>query len=135
MFFNWKRIFGQGTQPYIVRDSILNGIQENRIGKNHSVKVRPFPGSDIDDMYCYITPLLRKKPTNIFLHIGANDAPNKNSDVILKELLRLKLHIETELPSANLFLSTPVMRTDDANARLTIKHMSNNMKSLKCNSA
>ena len=56
-------------------------------------------------MYFYITPLLRQKPTNIFLHIGTNDAPNKNPDFILKEILRLKLHIETELPSAKVFLS------------------------------
>ena len=34
----------------IAGDSILNGIEEDRLKKNHSVKVRSFPGSNIDDM-------------------------------------------------------------------------------------
>ena len=49
----------------IAGDSILNGIEENRLKKNLSVKVRSFPGSNIDDMYDYLKPLLKKKPSYI----------------------------------------------------------------------
>ena len=42
----------------IAGDSILNCIEENRLKKNLSVKVRSFPGSNIDDMYDYLKPLL-----------------------------------------------------------------------------
>ena len=46
----------------ITGDSILNGLEENRmrnIGK-HTVKIRAFPGANVLDMYSYITPLLKK---------------------------------------------------------------------------
>ena len=41
-------------------------------------------------MYEYISPLLRKEPDYIVLHIGTADAPNKSADDILIELLQLK---------------------------------------------
>ena len=46
----------------ITGDSILNGLEENRmrnVGK-HTVKIRAFPGANVLDMYSYITPLLKK---------------------------------------------------------------------------
>ena len=54
-------------------DSILNNIDEKGISTkiaNVPVKVRPFSGATIDDMYSYIQPLLLKKPKTIILHIG-----------------------------------------------------------------
>ena len=45
----------------IAGDSILNGIEENRLKKNHSVKVRSFPGSNIDDMYDYLKTIIEKE--------------------------------------------------------------------------
>ena len=46
----------------IAGDSMINGINEKRISTNFkSVKVRCFSGVAIDDMYCNIIPLLRKK--------------------------------------------------------------------------
>ena len=44
----------------VTGDSILNGLEENRMRNigNHSVKIRAFPGADVLDMYSYITPLL-----------------------------------------------------------------------------
>ena len=49
-------------------------MQESRLdGKKHVVKMRASSGSDIEDMYSYISPLPRKKPSHIFLHVGCND--------------------------------------------------------------
>ena len=39
----------------IAGDSILNNIQENRLNKKFNVKVRPFPGACISDMYFSVT--------------------------------------------------------------------------------
>ena len=114
----------------ITGDSILNGLEENRmrnIGK-HSVKIRPFPGADILDMYSYITPLLRKKPTYLFLHIGCNDSLNMTSSEIHDAMLNLKAHIEDVLPSCTVFLSAPVLRLDNGKAGLTLQNLGNKMK-------
>ena len=40
----------------ITGDSILNNLQENRLNRNFNVKVRCFPGADMDDMFDFITP-------------------------------------------------------------------------------
>ena len=45
----------------IVGDSIVSGIEENRISRQwRKVKVKSFPGATIEDMYDYIKPLLKK---------------------------------------------------------------------------
>ena len=107
----------------IAGDSILNGIEENCLKKNLSVKVRSFPGSNIDDMYDYLKPLLKKKPSYIIIHVRSNDAPFKTSSQILDEMKNLIAHIESVLPSAIVYLSCPILRFDDAKAKLTLHHL------------
>ena len=40
--------------------------------------------------YYYLVTLLHKKPYNVMLHFGTNDAPDKNEDEIYKELKSIK---------------------------------------------
>ena len=78
----WK----QG-KTLIIGDSILYGIDESKL--KHT-KVRVFPGSSIEDIFFNITPLLRKKPSNIILHIGTNNAVYDNSSQIIEKIIKLK---------------------------------------------
>ena len=58
----------------IVGDSILNNLDESTLSKkNSAVKIRAFPGANSNDMYSYIIPLIRKKPSYMILHVGIND--------------------------------------------------------------
>ena len=108
-------------------DSILNNLEEYRLNKRFNVKVRPFPEADVDDMYQYILP------DNIILYIGTNDTPDKTSTEILNEIAELKLYIESILPHVNIYLSYPVLRTDNAKAGFTIHHLRQKMKALFVN--
>ena len=64
----------------IVGDSIINGVIEKRINKKgRPVKVRNFPGATVADMEHYLIPIIQKKPSNIILHVGTNDAKNLRS--------------------------------------------------------
>ena len=74
-------------------------------------------------MYSYLTPLLKKEPSVVLLHIGSNDASSKTSEVILTELLQLKHHIESCLPSCRVIISHPTLRLDNAKAGLTITNL------------
>ena len=94
------------------------------------VKVRAFSGSTIEDMYSYITPLLRKKPAHIILHISTNDAPFKSAEDILAEILQLKLFILQQLPDCNLFISQPTTRFDNNRARITIRNLNAKLNQL-----
>ena len=75
----------------IVGDSILNGIVEEKLcGQGRLVKVKRFPGSTVDDLSHHIIPIIRKKPTNMVIHTGTNDAPSSTFREIRDNLLKLK---------------------------------------------
>ena len=112
----------------ITGSSILCGLDEHRMNNKFNVKVRPHPGANIRDMYDHIAPHLRKRPAYIFLHIGSNDAPCKSSNLILDEMMTLKIHIESVLPTCKVFLSCPIIRFDDAKAGLTLRLLGKKMK-------
>ena len=114
----WKK----GT-CVIVGDSMLYGIDEKKISKKIPVKVRCFPGASIKDMYHYLIPIIAKTPDYIILHVGTNDAPSKSSREIIDDLLSLKSFILSKLSRCKVIISTPIMRTDNAKATLTIKNM------------
>ena len=107
----------------ITGSSILLGIAEKKL-RRYKAKVRAFPGSTIDDMFDYLKPLLKKKPSNIILHIGTNDSLEKTADEIANELTNLKAFIKNELPTINVFFSCPVMRLDNSKANLVLRKLS-----------
>ena len=107
----------------ITGDSILYGIDEKKLSKNGRVKVRLFPGATVDDMYSYLQPLIDKSPSVLILHVGTNNAPTFNSRQILDKMINLKNHVMERLPNCKVVFSTPVMRTDNGKATLTIKKL------------
>ena len=71
-------------------------------------------------MCSYLTPLLRKKPSVLILHVGTNDAVSKTSDVILDEILDLKKHVENVVPGINVVISKMIMRSDNIKANILL---------------
>ena len=109
---NNKHPWKHGT-CVIVGGSTILGLNEKRMGDKF--KVRGFSGAVVQDMYHYLHPLLEKKPTFVILMVGTNDAPHKNAEQILVELLKLKQHIEDTLPQCQVIISCPTLRNDRAN--------------------
>ena len=73
----------------IVGDSMISGIDETMISrKGRVVKVRPFSGATIEDMYDYLKPMLRKCPDNIILHVGTNNAAREPERTVFDKLYR-----------------------------------------------
>ena len=112
----------------IIGDSILHGVEEGKL-KKYKAKVRVNPGSSVDDMYDYIAPLLKKKPTNIILHLGSNDSPHKSADDIYHEISNLKQYLEDALPGVNVIISCPSIRCDNINANHTLRKLEEKFKS------
>ena len=46
----------------IAGDSMLNGLEENRMSSKNLVKVRTFPGATVDDMKDFLRPDTKEKP-------------------------------------------------------------------------
>ena len=106
----------------IFGDSILSGIEENRISRQwRKVKVKSFSGATIQDMYDYIKPLLKKCQKTIISHIGINSTVNETSRVVLDKLLSLKAFVEKALPDCTYCISNLTLRTDNAKVSLTVK--------------
>ena len=67
---------------------MISRIDQQRLSvKGRIIKVWPFPGATINDMYDYIKPLFKKAPDNVILNVGTNDAPNSTSRTILDNML------------------------------------------------
>ena len=112
----WK----EGT-ILITGDSMISGLNEKKLGNSKClVKVRPFPGAKIIDMFDYLKPLLQKCPSAVLLHIGTNDAKDSSSSEIVDKMLILKTYITDHLPNCKVFLSSPTIRFDEAKASYTI---------------
>ena len=113
----------------ILEDSTISGLIEKKMSRNRKIKVRYFPGAKIKDMYHYAIPLLEKKPENIILHLGTNDAPYKSDTDILKDLIELKDFILEKSPSCKrITLSSPTVRTDRENAKENNENFTNRLK-------
>ena len=56
----------------IASDSIIKQVDENKMSRNSSIKVRCFPGAKVEDMADYTKPLLKSQPTTIIVHAGTN---------------------------------------------------------------
>ena len=81
-------------------------------------------------MYDHLKPYLKKKPTNVILHVGSNDATmEKNCDQIRNELLLLKGFILNALPGVNLYISCPTVRVDNLDAHIKLCKLARILKS------
>ena len=100
-------------------------MEEKLCGKGRNVKVRHFPGSNVDDMNHHIVPILLKKPSHLIIHVGTNDTSLSTSKEILKKLLNLKSIAKDINPDSDVWLSTPTMQTDREKEALTVSHLTN----------
>ena len=115
----------------IVGSSIISNLNEKRLSKsNKLVRVRSFPGSTVEDMYLYISPLLNKKPSHIILHVGGNNAPYCSADELSEKILDLKEYILKRLPNCNVIISLLTTRCDNMKAKLTIRDVNARLLSL-----
>ena len=116
----------------IAGDSIINGVFEDRLRRrNHVVKVRNFPGANVEDMRYNLIPLIRKKPSHLIIHAGTNDAKKFTSREILDQLLNLKKFVSEQVPDFKVIISTPTVRSDDGKVGLTVSQLTSHLRQLK----
>ena len=78
----------------------------------------------------HIIPLLQKKPSNIIVYAGRNDAYHSTSKDILNKLLNFKSPIQEKLPDCKAFISTPTLRSDNGKATLMVNKLTNHLLQL-----
>ena len=113
--------------------SILNDIVEKTsCGQGHLVKFKLFWGLTVDDLSHHIIPIIRKKSTNMIIHIGTKEAPSSMSKEgeIQDNSLKLKSLANEKLPQRKVWLSTPTLRTDNGKVPLTGSQLVNHLLNL-----
>ena len=102
----------------ILGDSTISGLIVKKMSRNRKIKVRYFPRAKLKDIYHYAISLLEKRPENIILHLGTNDALFKSGTNTLKDLIEWKGFILEKLPSCEkITLLSPTVRTDKESAK------------------
>ena len=105
-------------------------MEETLCGQGRLFKVKRFPGSTVDDLNHHIIPIMRKKPTNMIIHIGKNDAPSSTSREIQDNSLKLKSLVDEKLPQCKVWLSNTTLRTDNGKTSLTVSQLVNHLLNL-----
>ncbi|CAB3980684.1 RNA-directed DNA polymerase from transposon BS [Paramuricea clavata] len=110
----------------IVGDSIVKGLQQHKLSKaaKQNVGVKCFPGATVgDDMSDYIKPVLRRKPDTVMLHVGTNNATNKEASEIVNDIDKLCQEVKEIDPNVEIILSELTNREDNAKAKTTVQEV------------
>ena len=87
---------------------MIAGLREAKLSSNKKIKVRFFPGAKTEDLTFHLIPNLKKNPDDIIIHIGTNDVPYKNENVLHEELKQMKDLIKAQHPDCkNIFYLLP----------------------------
>ena len=82
-------------------DSIVKHVDQRKMSRNNTVKVRSFPGARTEDMHHYTTPLLWEEPSTLIIHSGTNNLASEEPMITKDKLLDLKERIEELHPNTN----------------------------------
>ena len=105
---NDKQVTENKKQNIVIAgDSLLNNIEDqyNLNTKKANVSIRAFPSSIIKDFKDHITPLARKKPDALIIHIGTNNVHNDTPPQITEKLIQLHNYVKSVSPEMKVVLS------------------------------
>ena len=117
-----QEIYPPGTSV-IMGESILNGLIEENLSKQHNVRIRKYSRATLDDLNYHVHQILRKKLKHIIVPIGTNYATRSTSREIRDKLVKLKTLIKEALPEIEVTFSTPTIRSDNGKAAPTVRNL------------
>ena len=107
---------------------MLNNIHETGLSKQHTVKVKNFPGTTTETILQKMENPLESKPDVLILHAGTNDIPkNINPLNNLRKVHRKCLELS---PETKLVFSNIIIRKDKPNLDKHRMHECTNEKFL-----
>ena len=124
-----KKVDEKRERICILSGSMLNRLDGKRLSNKHfDVKIRCHGGCTIKCLYTHLSWAFNLLPQHIIIHVGTNDCAKQISDTVLKELFDLKIFILKVLPSCKVWISLPIMRTDNKVANAVIRNLNVKVK-------
>ena len=112
----------------IIGDSLLNGLEEKKMKRNHDIQIRPHSGASSIDISDHIRPVLRRNPDCIIVHAGTNDI-TKHEDTI-KNIEEMVNEAKKMSPSTNIVVSELVVRHDSQQRKVKSEELNKRIKDL-----
>ena len=112
----------------IIGDSLLNGLEENKMRRRHDIQIRPHPGASSLDISDHIKPIMRRNPDCVIVHTGTNDI-TKHEDTI-NNIEKLVNEAKRISPSTNLVLSELIIRHDTLQRKQKSEDLNKKLKDL-----
>jgi lysophospholipase L1-like esterase len=114
-----KKINKASTSTVIIGDSLIKHLDSRRLqrsikGEESKVFAETYRGAKISAIKHHIKPCLDKKPTQVILHVGTNDLPEKHPSKIVDGIAEICDIIQTDSPSTEIVISEVILRTDRA---------------------
>ena len=95
----------------VTGDSLLNGISEKGLSRDHQVTVKNFPGGTSEKVLEEIENLVADKPDCIIIHEGTNNITNSINSA-LKTLMKIVKNVKKSSPNTKVVFSSILLRKD-----------------------
>ena len=117
----------------VVGDSMVNGIEENKLSKTRHIRVQAIPGGKIADIQQNPKDWLHEDLETVIIHAGTNNATTDTPQTIVDKLITLKRNIEGSLTKCCVIISKLIVRTDNTIANTTIREKHSEKRGLHLN--
>ena len=115
----------------VVRDSLLNGIEERKLSKDTHIRVQPISGAKIKDISNNLDELIHNDLKTVILHVGINNTVEDTPEDIYNDLISLTTKIEDKIPNCQVLISCLIRRSDNVKAKKTAEKVNNFIKLAK----
>ena len=116
----------QKKRVVITGDSMLNGIHETGLSKNHTVKINNFPGGTSEMVLKNIDETLKSKPDCLIVHVGTNDLTNGIN--LLNQAKKIVKQVKKASQNTKIVFSSIITRKDRKNIDKKVSEVNSYLK-------
>ena len=116
----------QKKRVVITGDSMLNGIHEKGLSKNHTVKINNFPGGTSETVLENIDETLKSKPDCLIVHVGTNDLANGIN--LLNQAKKIVKQVKKASQNTKIVFSSIITRKDRKNIDKKVSEVNSYLK-------
>ena len=113
---------------FVAGDSLLNGISEKGLSRDHQVTVKNLPGGTTEKVLEEIEDLVADKPDCIIIHAGTNDITNGINS--LNSVKKIVKDVKKSFPNKKLFFSSILLRKDKKGISKKVTDINRRLKKL-----
>ena len=122
----WQNEQFKKRKIIIVGDSLLNGIHEKGLSKNHTVKVNNIPGGTSDAILDKLDDFLKNKPDGLIVYAGTNDITKGKN--LLNNVKKILKQVKKLSPNTKVAFSSIVTRKDKKDISKTVQDTNSRLK-------